>query len=241
MLTISLASSLLGCGSMSTYSHGTPTVHRYRMEVLQILEDPDPDGDGVVDNHLPSALSGVAAALPEQGLDLEQLNLRMAETIALRTPLFVEAAVSGDELVLTVANGQFDASGAAGMPPLIGVLDPTGAFWAGPGDVVVEVAVHEAFAPVPFELLETFTEGSIDQLEIVGTISTLIPVESIIANVIEPTVPAEGWDLDWDGEPESRSEVMALVEELAPLAADTELADGSPAISAVLTFAALAE
>lgn len=242
MLTLPLASSLLGCGALSAFIE--PEVRRYRIGDLRILDDPDPDRDGVVDNHLPQALSGVAAALPEQGLDVGHLNDRMAETIALWTPLFVETSVARADLVLTVANGHFDPDGRAVPPPegagygLAGTLHPSGGFLAGPGDLVVEVAVHEAFDPVPFALRETVAEGNLDEIEILGTIRTLVPVDGIVEDVIEPTVPAEGWDLDWDGDPEPRSEVLALVEELAPLAADTALADGSPAISAVLAFAA---
>lgn len=221
---------------------GGPTTEvLFRMAGLEVLADVDTDGDGVVDNHLPDALAAIDLVLPEQGFAVDPFNARLAETIDSRTPVFVDAVWSGAALELTVATGAFDEAGRAAPSPsgggiLGGSLEPSGHFRAGPGDLAIEVSIRDGDEPVPFGLLETDADGTIDTVGIVGTLHTLVSVQAVIDDVIAPSVPDEGWDLDRDGVLEPKSEVMDLVDQLAPLAADTTLADGSPAITAVLAF-----
>lgn len=244
------ASGLLGCTLSAFGPGGGPvdpqgpsggTTVRFRLSGLEILADADTDGDGVVDNHLPDALAAIDLVLPNQGFAVDPFNERLADTIDHVTPVFLDAEWLGAALQLTVRTGSVDAGGAVRVADgdggsLGGSIDGQGNFAAGEGDLEIETVFREGSPPVPLQLLQTNVEGSLDTSGIAGTLRTLLSVDDVIDDVIEPSIPEEGWDIDFDGIPDPKSEVMELVEQLAPLAADAALDDGTPAITAALAF-----
>jgi hypothetical protein len=217
---------------------------RYRVTRLEILADPDTDGDGTIDNALPESLALLDLAVPESGFSLGPFNERLDEHVNELRPVYIDASI-GEGLILDVLSSEIDEDGAVQIrsstpETLYGTIDSDGEFEAGPGNLTLDVVLREDLASVPLGLLETVTRGSLLDDEMEGTLATLLSIDSIVADVIEPTIPQEGWDVDRDGTPEPRNEVMDIVAGLAELLADTTLQDGSPAISAVLAFEAAA-
>ncbi|MEQ1503068.1 MAG: hypothetical protein ABMB14_12600, partial [Myxococcota bacterium] len=220
---------------------GGPTFDaRFRLTSLEVVSDADTDGDGQEDNHLPDALGALDLTLPAQGFALEPFNERLQANIDTTTPVFVDAHAAGD-LALEVMNATVEPDGTlrvdeAYAVELRGGFDDAGTFAVGPGDIWIEIVVREGSPSVPVGLLEAILTGSVDASILTARVHTLISIDEVIEDVIEPSIPPEGWDLDRDGLPESKADVMALVGDLAPLLADRILSDGAPAISAVLAL-----
>jgi hypothetical protein len=218
----------------------------YEVRLFSIRSETDNDGDGLVDNHLPTALAAVNALLPEEGFDLESFNERITEGIEL-SRIYLDARRQGTLIDIDIAvafseePGEEDASYAKALPSarLSGNFVEGNSFVAGPDDLELHVIGALDQPPVPIQLQGAMLEGSIDELGVRGIITARIPVESLMEDVVEPLLPAEGWDLDGDGTLESYDEVRDFVWELAPQIADVTLPDGSTAISVMLDLDAL--
>lgn len=240
-----------GCGGLASHSpatlptgtheHESTEVH-YRLWTLEVPSEADVDGDGVVDNHLVDTLAGLDVLLPEQGFALDEFNTTLTDNLAKWSAVQLEAHIHEEELHLHVTSGTIDEHGditpAENAVPaqFDGVVEHDGTFVAGPQDFSLAIVALVDTPPVPVTLLETDVEGHLDEHEIHGTFTTLIPVQRVIDDVLAPIIPDDGWDIDLDGVPESAGEILAFVESLAPTLGDVTLDDGSPAITATLSF-----
>jgi hypothetical protein len=108
-------------------------------------------------------------------------------------------------------------------------------FSAGPGDLALDFVVAEGVAPVPLELVDTQADGTYGDT-LAGTFQTVIPLDTVIEQIVAPAIPVEGYDLGGDGVPESPEVVLDFVWSLAPTIGDVTLSDGTPAITARLSF-----
>lgn len=222
---------------------------RYRMTVLEIPAETDTDGDGVIDNHLPEALELLDFAVPENGFGRVAFNERLAEHVTELRPVFFDVRIS-DVLALDVLGSVLDEDGVVRIDEdhpttLPGTIDDAGGFDAGPGDLTLDVVMADGLPSVPLGLLETRAAGELRDAGfssgpgvLHGTLFTLLSIDAIVQDLIDPSVPAEGWDLDRDGVPEPKPEVMGIVANLAELLGDSRLVDGSSAISGALAFEA---
>lgn len=212
---------------------------RYRVSSLAILAELDTDGDGEVDNHLPEGLELLDFAVPDSGFGLDAFNQRLREHVTELRPVYFDVRIS-DVLQLDVLSSDLDEDGVVrvvedDVTTLSGTVDDAGVFEAGPGDITLDVLLRDDLPSVPLGLLETEISGDLLDVVLSGRLRTLISIDSVVADVIEPSIPDEGWDVDRDGTPEPKNEVMGIVANLAELLADNQLEDGSPAISAVLS------
>ena len=254
-----LLAALSGCG-LQAYNAEQPRrpqteapvtfTGRYRMSSLGILAEADTDGDGVTDNHLPEGLELLDFAVPESGFGLVAFNERLAEHVTDLRPIDLAVRIS-DTLALDVLSSVQDEDGVVRIDEdhpttLTGTIDDAGGFDAGPGDLVLDVVLGDDLPSVPLGLLETRAVGELldagfsesEPGRIRGTLYTLLSIDAVVREVIEPSVPDDGWDVDRDGTAEPKSEVMAIVSNLAELLGDGALLDGSPAISAAIGFEA---
>ncbi len=216
----------------------------YRIVSLTLDGSADSNGDGTVDNHFPAALEAVNALLPNRGFTAAEFGVRLTDNVVNYSPVVIDTETVDEGVLiylhLIVFAGTLDADGAVIVDESSGVMLPGSLggdnFAAGPADFDLWVVGLEGMAPLPVLFRETYITGSIDDAGITGQITSVIPLDQLVADFVAPMIPPEGWDLEGDGVLEPREEVLAFVDEVAPLLADVELPDGTPGITARLDF-----
>jgi hypothetical protein len=218
----------------------------YRILTLGVDPETDANDDGAVDNHFPTALATIDALLPGQGFTIPEFDARLTDNVVNWSPVVVDTETVDEGAILylhlIVYAASFDAAGNVVIDEGSGVLLPGslgGAnFAVGPADFDLWVVGLEGLAPIPVKFRETYITGALQPDRIDGQITSVIPLDQLVAEFVDPMVPPEGWDLQGDGLLEPREEVLAFIDEVSPLLADVSLPDGQPGISVRLDFTA---
>jgi hypothetical protein len=245
-----------GGGYASAYTDG-----KYRLSAFTILgEDAgkDWDGDGDPDNKLPDVLAAFDFLLA--GFDLSKVGLNTLIADAIRDDtlvVLVEASNANDELTLDFLTGMVDGDGvvsvdgahsydAAGDPVsrVVGRFVDASSYVAGPDPIVVSIPVDASSPPAPFPVEEVLMDGGLASIALDGTMVGIVPVDRFVHSVVPIFIPADGFDLngngDIDPDTESQSAITALITTLLNTQADLATEDGRPGISAAFHFAASA-
>jgi hypothetical protein len=214
----------------------------FRLTSLSVDPVTDIDGDGQEDNHLPTALAGVDALLPDQGFGLAAFNERLADNVENYTAILFSAHAVGDRFSLDLWDGLVQPDLTVAVDPasevtVDGSIASDYAFSAGPGDIPLQFVVLDSVAPVSLVLYGATVEGDWADPALNGTFDAVIAVDDVVAQIVAPGIPDDGWDLDGDGVNEPKDAILALVDNLAPSTADTLTQDGRPAISVRMLFA----
>lgn len=240
-------------GYPSSFSHG-----KYRVTRFEVLTDEsagaDQDGDGTTDNNLPNVLNTADAAVTDQNLAPEELNAVIAEDIAAdELIILMEAAHVELVLELDVMSGVKDeTSGAISVDPLsydasgnpksvlVGEFSSETAFAAGPAPIELPISFIAGEPALLVPMNDTAAVGTLEVSASAGTLTGVIPTDAMVDQVIEPLIPEEGYDINGDGENETKEEVMELVRSLIELESmsDIEFSDGSRGISAAFLYEA---
>ena len=223
----------------------------YRIGALDLMGDDDVDSDGVVDNNLVNALALVDGMLPTTDLSLANFNATINTGMAETNIILLEFAVTDGEaaqigvLYAEENNGNYrvdpaslDAYGDA-LIQLEGAFVSQDAFGAGPGEINFPAELVPQAELSIVTIVEAHVEGTIDDTISNGQLSGVLPVRSIIDDMIAPLIPPEGFDVDGDGINETVQEVLDLVESIAPLVGDVTLPGGEPGVSCTFSYFAL--
>jgi hypothetical protein len=239
-------------GYPSDFSSG-----KYQWTAFTILGDGagrDWNDDGQPDNNLPNVLETFAILLP----DLSKTNLNDVAADAIQNDelvLLADANFDGGELTLDFLAGLLDEDGGLvvdeatsykdGVPVsrLVGTFTSDDEYTAGPDPMLLALPVTAGgdLAPIPLE--EVTMQGELGTVTLDGTFSGIVPVVSFVAGVLPVFVPAEGFDMNGDGEigsGETQAELIDLATLLLDTGADVVTEDGEPGISAAFHFAAAA-
>jgi hypothetical protein len=235
------------------------TSGKYRMNafVLQpVDEGADLDGDGTPDNNLPKLLTLADTAISGQGLSPDAINATIADNIATgQLVILVDAAYADFVLGYDVLAGAVAEDGTLGIDP--SSYDAAGNVRGGlTGTFTTEADFNAATAHG--EIPVTFIAGDppllvpMDDIQVVGSLEAagtsgflygVLPAQSIVDNVIEPLIPAEGYDSDGDGSPDfTKEQLMGTVTSLVnnENMADIVYPDGTRGVSAAFRFTAAA-
>ena len=233
-------------GYASDFSTG-----QYRLTAFTILGDGegrDWDGDGEVDNELPSVLENFGLFL--QGFDLSKdgLNLIAAQAIDDdELVILVDATYDDKTLTLDFLSGLVDGDGSlsvdadAPVSHVIGTFTGETAYTAGPGSMILSIPVDAVGTLAPFPLEEVRMDGDLGAISLDGTVAGIVPVGPFVKGVLPVFIPAGGFDIDGDGKignGESQADLIALVTQILDTTADVVTQDGEPGISAAIHFAA---
>ena len=237
--------------SLSSFEAG-----QYRVSEFALATDSetglDVDGDGEVDNKLVTVMD-LAALVTGQPLSVEEINLTIAKaTKAEAVILLTELSHSMNVLELDILLGQtddfgnlsvddssYDKSGNVTSQMTGAFLDET-SFDVSSDYVEFPFPVLIGADPVMIPLNIVSMEGTADVFENTGIMGGAIPVEAFVENVIGGLLPT-GDDYDpADYLNMTREELMEFIWNFASEdnIADITLTDGSPAISAAVTFTA---
>ena len=239
---------------LSSYESG-----QYRAYYFQLLEEIgdgdepqglDIDGDGVVDNKLPSVLPSVVMISGNEALSLEGLNGSISDAMATDDLIMLMEAshVAGDLTldVLLGAIGEGDSLavdeasyGADGTPQarLTGSFESEKRFVVTGDRVEIPVLLDTEAPPVLLPLAMARIEGSLEDSATQGVLGGAIPIEDLVTQVLEPLLPAEDEYNPEDYAGMERDELLDTVRTLGnENMADIELEDGSKAISAGLIY-----
>jgi hypothetical protein len=251
------AALLLSCGGLAVYPDGgvasypsSFTQGRFAFSHLSLPDDDDVDGNGEVDNHLPDVLRLVDAAVPERDLDPASFDALLQDNIANHSTILMDAATVGLELWIAFLwasreGGDLvpdkDAYNEEGHPTetVVGRFLGPQAFVAGPSTLRLDVVGALDLEPLPITLSGAMVTGDLDEGGVAGTVQAVLPVEATMNDFVLPLLPAEGYDIDGDGVPESVEELTALLAELAPSLGDVALPYGETGVSVTLLFEAV--
>ena len=232
------------------------TSGQYRLEAFALsasaTEGADLDGDGEVDNKLPTVLN-LAATLTGQPLKVDDLNTSLASDLAKGSLiLLVEAEQVGVDLTVDVLLGMSDKSGAVSVDPVsYGDGGVPNSRMAGAFSTEVDYTAAAQRVELPFPILPG-GEPVLVPLELVTSTGTLdadgntvlvggaVPVDDFMAQVVEPLIPS-GPDYDPSLYLDmSREELIAFIYDFASgeTVADITLSDGRKAVSAAVTWSA---
>lgn len=207
----------------------------------------DMTGDGMPDNALPGALF----LLGSIGLSVQDINANVAWafdnnlTIVLlhaRQPyskLFLDVLVGKEGAVLGTVEPDPGSYNPDGTPRsgLEGAFTDQDDFDAGPATIGVMVSVDEDIDPFMMQFEVARVDGTVDNtVGIQSTLTGAIPVDSLMADVVTPLIPEEGYNIDFDAELETKEEVLAFIEAIATQVADVELDGDRKGISAAFTL-----
>jgi len=237
---------------VSTYEAGT-----YQITDFALSEDSDIgldiDGDGEIDNKLVSVLA--AAALFTDIGQAADINKILSEQIAKGDIVMLSEMVhdTGD-LTLDLLLGDIDKDGNLfvddnsydenGDPNsrLSGAFVDQTNFAATSQYIEVPFPIMPDEPPVLIPLSMVTAEGSADDKGSDAIIGGAVPVEAFVNDIIDDLIPTgEEYDPALYNDME-RDEFMKWIWDFAssPGVADITLADGSPAVSAAVTFTATA-
>jgi len=237
---------------LSDYASG-----QYRIGTLELVSDltegADVDGDGEIDNKLPTVLN-LAATITGEPLDITSLNKVLAADIA-DGDLILLTELAHAEAVLTFdALLGIDDKGSLSVDPTSYASDGTpnsrfsGAFTSQTDfsatseriELPFPIIIGEPAIQVPMEL--AVVSGAVDAKANSGLIGGAVPVDDFMTQVIEEIIPTGD-----DYNPEAyldmtRKELMDFIYEFATgeTVADIELEDGRKAISAAVRYEAAA-
>jgi hypothetical protein len=241
---------------LSSYTAG-----QYRSYFFQLLTELgdggepqglDIDGDGVVDNKLPSVLPAVVMISGNEALSLEGLNGSISDAMAADALIMLMEAVhtSGD-LRLDVLLGSLDGSGTLGVDAVSFGADGTpvarlgGRFESQKRFVVtsdrieIPIIFDPEAPPVLLPLAMARIEGTLEETGIQGVLGGAIPIDDLVEQVLEPLLPSEE---EYDPADYQGMERDVLLETVRTIGnetlADIDLDDGTKAISAGLIFGA---
>lgn len=213
----------------------------------------DFDDDGEVDNNLPNALIPFDILVSGIDMDRDGLNSTIASAIAdnLLNILFncehEDLILKIDILGGTTANGflqvdpvTLDTNGEP-QSTVGGHFESERKFTGGPNNVSIPITFFESAGPVLAQVTRARMWGNLDENSLDGYLAGVVPVRALIDDVIEPTIPEDGFDTDGDGVSDiSKATIMETVEELAnnENIADIELSDDERGVSATFQFVA---
>jgi hypothetical protein len=227
---------------------------KYLFETLAMMpagEGIDLTGDGVVNNAFPGAMDLVNLAISAEDFSFKGVNAQIQGaldselSVVLLHAIHAEAILNVDVLIglwdppgtLTVDPGSYNDDGSA-KSSMSGAFSDQTAFTVGPDSLSVPITFMEDYAPFLLTIEGTQLAGTIDSEFVDGAIYGAIPVDTILNEVVDPLIPKEGYNIDFDEELESKEEIMVLVEELALLVADIDLDGDRKGISAAFSFTA---
>ena len=238
--------------SASTFTAGS-----YRVDAFSLITDAktgqDIDGDGDVDNKLPSVLN-LAAGITGEPLAPGEINKSLATDLKKGTiVLLTDAEQIGVELRYDVLLGLVDKDGTLSVDPLSysDAGDPNSRF-TGVFDTQTEFSVSSALAELPFTLISgedpvliplelVVMTGTLDETGTTGILGGAVPAESFVDDVIESIIPT-GDDYDSaDYLDMTREELIDFIRDFANQdgVADITLEDGRKAVSAAVQFSAV--
>ncbi len=220
----------------------------YRVTSMVILPDDegfDLDGDGEVNNKLPGVLSLLDLAV-EEDMSREGLNNQIASAIFEGDLVqLIDASYVELELTYDLLLGDEDEQGVlhldeeqslddSGTPHsrYQGVFLDQESISLGPDDVQIPVTFYPDEPAIMIPVADSIAEGSLADTGTSGMFGGAIPVDQLMDQVVEPLIPEEGYG------DQTKEELLESVEQLlsSDSVADIELADGSRAISAALSF-----
>jgi hypothetical protein len=269
-----VASVLVGCGDKDTETEadtgavdtaGDTEVEpasdyasgQHRVSALVLATDPtvgvDLDGDGEVDNKLPTVLQ-LAATLTGEPLDVVSLNAVIASDIAKGTLILLteqghtDGVLTLDALLGEEADGTLSIDEASYSTSGEPNSRFTGAFSSQTEyaisseriELPFPIIVGQPAVQVPLELVQS--SGTVDADSNTALIGGAVPVDDFMTQVIEPIIPT-GEDYDPDAFlGMSREELLSFIYDFATgeTVADIELSDGRKAVSAAVTYEASA-
>lgn len=238
--------------SASTFVAGS-----YRVDSFALITDAtigqDIDGDGEVNNKLPSVLN-LAAGITGEPLSPGEINKSLAADLKKGTiVLLTDAEQIGVELRYDVLLGLADKDGALSIDPLSygDDGDPNSRF-TGVFDTQSEFSVSADRAELPFTLISgeepvliplelVVMTGALDETGTTGILGGAVPAESFVDDVIESIIPT-GDDYDPANYLDmSREELIEFIRDFANQdgVADITLEDGRKAVSAAVEFSAV--
>jgi hypothetical protein len=245
------------CDCSDTDDSGEPASSfvsgQYRVSSLQVVTEStvgfDVDGDGEIENKFPSILT-IVSALVGPDLAPDAFNETLATAIEKGTLiLLVDARYVESDLTYDLLLGASDKKGTLsvdeeatfddhGVPygRMTGIFESETAFSTGPNDIQVPVTFMPGEPALMVPLDRTVSEGTLDDAATATLIGGAIPVDMLIAQVVAPIIPKEGYN------GQSKEELLKTITSVAndENVSDVELDDGSRAFSAALTLEAAA-
>ncbi|MCO4743867.1 MAG: hypothetical protein KC912_03700 [Proteobacteria bacterium] len=238
-------------GYPSSFEYG-----KFKASSLVLLpegEGLDFTGDGEPDNNLPNALIPVDFVMTNVDMSRDGFNETLASAIASNL-LNILMLARHEDLILeidllggTTENGYLQVDDISldtdGTPASTfrGHFDSERKFTGGPDNVYVPMTFFESSGSVLAQVKQAHVWGNLDDNAIDGYIAGVVPARALIDEVIEPTIPEEGFDTDGDGIADiTKATIMETVENLADNEniADVELANGERGVSAAFQFVA---
>ncbi len=236
---------------VSTFGSGHFTTTS--LAVLDVTEGMDLDGDGEVDNQAP-ALLALLDPFAEDDMSLEGVNTRLEEMLEAEELLLLLDAQHVDPVltidlllatrdeetdVLVLDPGSHDRYGDP-TSHFVGWFSDEVTFETGADRAELPFPVARGGAPVPIPLADALLVGTMDAEAASGLVAGALPVLDLVDQVVEPLVPEEGPAGGYDPDDflgMSRPEFIDWVHRLlGENIADLWLEDGSPAISAGLSW-----
>ncbi len=223
----------------------------YLLNHLALVAEHDTDGDGETDNNLPLILNLVNVLMGTDDFSVESVNTQIAESLYPDNILLVDALQQDSTLTLDLLLGEDDGSGLsvdpasyddAGVPHsrMQGAFSDEIRFTVDADAIEIPIVIFEGVDPVPLRFEVVSLSGELDTATLDAALFGAIPISGVINDMVDPLIPDEGYDLDGDGVPEPKEEILDLVWSIAPSAGDIELGDGETGVSALLEFQASA-
>lgn len=225
-------------GPLSSFTEG-----RYVVTRLALEESPDVDGDEEVDNNLASMLVVVDIFMKTEDFSVPGFNAMLAAALYPSNIILLDARHDGAALDIGLLYGEevegslvvhpesVDDDGAA-LVQLPGAFTSEADFGAGPTTFSIPVTFFPDTPPTPIEARDMQLHGTMDDAGVEASLRGVIPFRVIVEDIVDPMIPEEGYDLDGDGVPEPKSELMDLIWSLAPTAGDVDLGGGETGVSA---------
>lgn len=225
---------------------------KYRITKLQLATDSDTDGDGVIDNNLANVFGMMDLLITTEDLSTLTFNERMQSNLdEWLTNVLIEATndqgaidymlyrgIADKAFNLTIDPDSLDESGNA-IVQLSGSFATEQGFTAGPGNIAIPVNFIADLSTVQVSMEEALFDGVLTEQQTAGVLTGALPVDALLETVIDPMITDDGADINGDGIPETKEEIMAIVESIAPAAGDVDLGEERTGVSARFSFIAV--
>jgi hypothetical protein len=222
---------------------------KYRVTKLQLATEADTDDDGVIDNNLANIFGMIDLLITTEDLSTLAFNERMQSNLdEWLTNVLIEAeneqgvidymlyrGIADSAFNLTIDPESLDESGNA-LVQLTGAFATEQGFTAGPGNITVPVNFISEIPTVQVEMEQALFDGVLTEQQTAGVLTGALPVDALLEQVIEPMIDEQGADINGDGVLETKEEIMALVEGIAPAAGDVDLGEERTGVSARFSF-----